>query len=72
MTKIKECVRIVPLLKGEFIVQENSYQFSLDIDSAIILANMKKEDKTVQEQYEKKDEYIYLENPIQRINETNY
>ncbi len=53
-------------------MQENSYQFSLDIDSAIILANMKKEDKTVQEQYEKKDEYIYLENPIQRINETNY
>ncbi len=53
-------------------MQENTFQFNLDIDSAIILANMKKEDKSVQEQYEKDDEYIYLESPIQRINDTNY
>lgn len=53
-------------------MQETGFKFNLDIDSAIILANMKKEDKLVQEQYEKEDEYIYLENPIQRINDTNY
>ena len=52
-------------------MSENKFQFNLDVDSAIILANMKKEDKSVQEQYEK-EEYIYLESPIQRINDTNY
>ncbi len=52
-------------------MQTNEFQFNLDIDSAIILANIKKEDKEVQKQYEK-DDYIYLESPIQRINDTNY
>ncbi len=53
-------------------MQETDFQFNLDVDSAIILANIKKEDKVIQEQYESEDEYIYLESPIQRINDTNY
>lgn len=56
-------------------MKESSFQFDLDMDSAIILANMKKEDKNVQNQYEQhinNNEYIYLESPVKRIKETNY
>ena len=46
------------------------FQYNLDIDSAIMLANIKLESEEKEEV--EKEEYIYLENPIQRINEINY
>ncbi len=46
------------------------FQYNLDIDSAIILANIKFENEGKEEV--EKEEYVYVENPIQRINEVNY
>ena len=51
-------------------MSNNEFQFNLNIDEAIILANIKKESEEKVE--EKEEEYIYLENPINRINEVNY
>ncbi len=46
------------------------FQYNLDIDSAIIIANIKQENEEKEEM--KEEEYIYLESPITRINEVNY
>ena len=46
------------------------FQYNLNIDEAIILANIKKEIDDSEET--NNEEYILLENPIQRINEINY
>lgn len=46
------------------------FQYNLDIDSAIILANIKYNSEKNEESDD--EEYIYLENPIQRINEFKY
>ena len=46
------------------------FQYNLDIDSAIIIANIKQESEKKEEI--KEEEYIYLESPITRINEVNY
>ena len=46
------------------------FQYNLDIDSAIIIANIKNDNEEKEEVVE--EEYIYLENPIQRMNELNY
>lgn len=46
------------------------FQYNLDVDSAVILANIKLNDE-VEEETEEEDVF-YLENPIIRINEINY
>ena len=51
-------------------MSNNEFQFNLNVDEAIILANIKKESEVKEEV--KEEEYIYLENPINRINEVNY
>ena len=46
------------------------FQYNLNIDSAIIIANIKNNNEEKEEATEKED--IYLENPIARISEINY
>ena len=46
------------------------FQYNLNIDEAIILANIKQKEE--KEEEIKEEEYILLDNPIQRINEINY
>ena len=46
------------------------FQTNLEKDEAIILANIKFDNNEIKEQEE--NEYILLENPINRINELNY
>lgn len=46
------------------------FQYNLDVDSAVILANIKLNDEVEEET--KEEEVFYLENPIIRINEINY
>ena len=46
------------------------FQTNLEKDEAIILANIKFDNNEITEQEE--NEYILLENPINRINELNY
>lgn len=46
------------------------FQYNLDIDSAIILANIKLNNEEKKEEID--EDYIYLDNPIQNINEINY
>ena len=46
------------------------FQYNLDVDSAVILANIKLKDEVEDET--KEEDVFYLENPIIRINEINY
>ncbi len=46
------------------------FQYNLDVDSAVILANIKLNDEVEEEKEE--EDVFYLENPIIRINEINY
>lgn len=46
------------------------FQYNLDVDSAVILANIKLSDEVEEET--KEEDVFYLENPIIRINEINY
>lgn len=46
------------------------FQYNLDVDSAVILANIKLNDEVEEET--KEEDVFYLENPIIRINEINY
>lgn len=50
-------------------ITENNFKEELDKESAIILANMKFNEKKVKNEEE---EYIIIEDPIQRINEIKY
>lgn len=46
------------------------FQYNLDVDSAVILANIKLNDEV--EEGKEEEDVFYLENPIIRINEINY
>ena len=50
-------------------ITENNFKEELDKLSAIILANIKFDEEEIENN---NDEYVLIENPIQRINEIKY
>lgn len=53
-------------------MSEIDFSFNLEMDAAIILANMKFDNKEKGYEEQEKQEYILVESPISRINEIKY